>query len=219
MNKFKITQSYDKNNLFLTQDIIAFYHCDYKGGGKWKEPGTIENMLCTFKNDIRPYPSQHQLDEARHRLFNILQNDLPQIYQQSPFTTICVVPRAKSNHTPAQLLFRQTVSEFASIMPNVEDGTEYIVRHTCTKTTHLARTGGGGNGKLPYKGITKDTCLISNKVRGKSILLIDDIYTYGVNIDEDAIQALLDTGAHNVIFYAVGKTISYNLGAPIPINP
>ena len=59
---------------------------------------------------------------------------------------------------------------------------------------------------LPYVGITKSTCDISNEVRGKDILLIDDIYTSGVYIDEDAIQALLDHGARDVYFYAVGKT-------------
>jgi len=34
--------------------------------------------------------------------------------------------------------------------------------------------------------------------------LVDDLYTKGVNIDEDAIQALLDKGAKNVVFYSVG---------------
>jgi predicted amidophosphoribosyltransferase len=55
-------------------------------------------------------------------------------------------------------------------------------------------------------GKTKDTCLISNEIIGKDILLIDDIYTKSINIDEDAIQALLDKGAKSVIFYAVAKT-------------
>ncbi|MCF6205161.1 MAG: hypothetical protein L3J59_16105 [Methylococcaceae bacterium] len=59
---------------------------------------------------------------------------------------------------------------------------------------------------MPYKGITNDTCHISDNVRGRTIILIDDIYTGGVNIDEDAIQALLDKGARSVYFYAIGKT-------------
>jgi hypothetical protein len=37
-------------------------------------------------------------------------------------------------------------------------------------------------------------------------LLIDDLYTKSVNIDEDWIQALYEKGAKNVIFYSVGKT-------------
>ena len=86
------------------------------------------------------------------------------------------------------------------------NGTCYILRHTDTRTTHMDKSGWGGDGNLPYAGITKETCYISDEVIGKTILLIDDIYTSGVNIDEDAIQALLDKGAVDVVFYAVGKT-------------
>ena len=57
---------------------------------------------------------------------------------------------------------------------------------------------------MPYPGITSETCEISSHTRGKNILLIDDLYTKTVNIDEDAIQALFDNGAKNVYFYAVG---------------
>jgi len=63
------------------------------------------------------------------------------------------------------------------------------------------------DGLSPYQGITKDTCNISDNVIGKNILLIDDIYTKSVNIDEDAIQALLNKGAKLVVFYAVGRTV------------
>ena len=87
------------------------------------------------------------------------------------------------------------------------DGTDYIVRHTDTRTTHMDKSGYGGNGNLPYPGITKDTCTISDKIIGKDILLIDDLYTESINIDEDAIQALLDCGAKSVTFYSLGKTI------------
>lgn len=61
---------------------------------------------------------------------------------------------------------------------------------------------------MPYPGITKETCIISNDVKGKEILLIDDLYTETINIDEDAIQALIDFGANSVVFYALGKTVA-----------
>ncbi len=61
------------------------------------------------------------------------------------------------------------------------------------------------NGCSPYPGITEATCVISSNVKGQNILLVDDIYTPGVNIDEDAINALLNMGALAVTFYAVGK--------------
>lgn len=128
--------------------------------------------------------------------------------------TVCVVPRAKAenNYHPNQLLFKKTVKAIIDKLDGFIDGTDYIIRHTDTKTTHLAHSPKAeqyaGNGDMPYKGITNNTCNISNHVIGKHILLIDDIYTTGVNIDEDAIQALLDKGAESVYFYAVGKTVN-----------
>jgi hypothetical protein len=38
------------------------------------------------------------------------------------------------------------------------------------------------------------------------VILIDDIYTSGCNIDEDCIQALYDNGANRVVFYAIAYT-------------
>ena len=88
------------------------------------------------------------------------------------------------------------------------DGTHDIIRHTDTKTTHRARWGYGGDGRMPYAGITSDTCTLSDEIIGKDILLIDDLYTKTVNIDEDCLQALIDKGARSVYFYSIGKTLS-----------
>ena len=65
------------------------------------------------------------------------------------------------------------------------------------------------DGPEPYPGISSDTCSFSNNINGKDILLIDDIYTRTVNIDEDVIQSLINLGANTVSFYAIGKTV-YN---------
>ena len=61
---------------------------------------------------------------------------------------------------------------------------------------------------MPYAGITNDTCTLSDEIIGKDILLIDDLYTKTVNIDEDCLQALIDKGARSVYFYSIGKTVS-----------
>jgi hypothetical protein len=37
--------------------------------------------------------------------------------------------------------------------------------------------------------------------------LIDDLYSKSINIDEDAIQALIEKGANRVFFYAIGRTV------------
>jgi len=197
---------------FLKQDTIAFYHADYNSGGSWQIPNSIENLIWTFKNDVDPFPDR--LPNAQQQLTAILRQDLPQILRQigKNNLTVCVVPRSKAEeyYRADQLLFRRVISNVADELPNFQNGTNFIVRHTNTRTTHLDRNGEGGDGNLPYPGITKDTCTISAQVNGKDILLIDDLYTKSVNIDEDAIQALIDKGANSVTFYSVGKTVSRN---------
>jgi hypothetical protein len=202
-NKFIIC-----SNDYLCKDITAFYHTDYHSGGNWKIESTIENMIWTLKNDSSPFPLR--LPRARQQFENILSSDLPQILSSTNFNslTVCVVPRAKkdSYYRNDQLYFRQIINDVVNQLNGFQNGTEFIKRHTNTKTTHL-KGEDGGDGKLPYIGITKNTCTISNEVQNKDILLIDDIYTKGVNIDEDAIQALLDNGAKSIFFYAIGKTV------------
>ena len=198
-----------EKNKFLTRDINAFYHSDYfGGGGRWRNEGTIENVICTLKNDITPLP-ETVLQIAVQNLSKILSNDLPEIQRLTRLNnlTVCVVPRAKVNYRPDQLLFKSTVQDVVNKLTGFKDGTDFIIRHTDTRTTHRDRAGFGGNGNLPYPEITKETCGISSDVKDSNILLIDDLYTETVNIDEDAIQALLDAGANSVTFYAIGKTV------------
>jgi phosphoribosylpyrophosphate synthetase len=123
---------------------------------------------------------------------------------------VCVVPRAKAEiyYHANQLLFKSTVRAVISQLNGFEDGTNYLRRHTNTRTTHLRKPipNYDNGGAEPYPGITVETCDISISVKGKNILLVDDIYTPAVNIDEDAIQALINAGACSVAFYAVAKT-------------
>jgi hypothetical protein len=197
---------------FLKQSTNAFFHADYNSGSSWQILNSIENLIWTFKNDVDPFPER--LPNVQLKLSAILRQDLPQILRQvrKNNLTVCVVPRSKAEgyYSADQLLFRSVISSLVNQLPNFENGTNYIVRHTNTRTTHLDRNGEGGDGNLPYPGITKDTCTISGQANGKDILLIDDLYTKSVNIDEDAIQALLDKGANSVTFYSIGKTVSRN---------
>lgn len=195
----------------LSHDTLSFYHEDYIGGkGYHNERGRIENLICTLKNDITPYPDAI-LTDAIKRLASILFMDLPEILKQSGISSlrVCVIPRAKHEeyYTAKQKLFRSTIQFVVNQVSGLSDGTSDITRHTDTQTTHLARRGNGGLGSLPYAGITLDTCAISDNVKGQNILLIDDLYTKTVNIDEDCIQALYEKGAKNVLFYSIGKTV------------
>lgn len=90
-------------------------------------------------------------------------------------------------------------------MLNLHNGTLFISRHTHTRTTHLQRY--DTIGSMPYNGITADTCHISDEVSGRNIILVDDVYTKSVNVDEDVIQALFDKGAKSVCLYTIAKTV------------
>lgn len=170
-------------------------------------PDYLNDLKNTF-NDFTP----HKLKPAVQQLRSVLTTDLPNIYElfKVESLTVCVVPRAKaeSSYGPNQLLFKRTLQDVIRITGGLEDGTDYLCRHTNTRTTHLRKPINNYNndGPEPFPGITKNTCHISTSVRGRNILLVDDIYTHGVNIDEDAIQVLFDAGASSVIFYAIGKT-------------
>ena len=197
---------------FLTKKVQAYYHDDYHGGDQELRDtaGTVENIITTLKNQFKDRNTD-DLRMAAKYMIRILNEDLPQILRMTEKCefVVCAIPRSKAENTyiNKQLLFKKAIQASVKNLNSFIDGTNYIVRHTDTRTTHMDKSGYGGEGNLPYPGITKDTCTISDKVRGKDILLIDDLYTASVNIDEDAIQALFDNGARSVIFYSLGKTI------------
>lgn len=199
-----------QRNEYLNQNVKAFYHTNYVGHGNPGNPDYINKLKNTY-GDF----SNATLNMAVQELADVLSEDFPQIFQKLQFNslTVSVVPRAKAHsiYAPNQLLFKSAVSSVAKKLNGFYDGTDYIVRHANTKTTHLRKPipNYNNDGPEPYPGITAETCNISNNVKGKNVLLIDDLYTKTVNIDEDAIQVLLDNGAKSVTFYAVGNTV-YN---------
>lgn len=202
MNSFTI-----QPNEFLKRSIQAFYHQDYIGFGAVGNPDCINYLKNQF-NDTSTETLKKGVDE----LVKVLEEDLPEIRKMygNKSLTVCVIPRAKKEdaYSENQKLFRQVISTVVGKLDGYCDGTNYLIRTINTRTTHLNKSGYGGDGEMPYPGITKNTCSISKKVKGQDILLIDDLYTKTINIDEDAVQALLDEGAKSVVFYAVGKTVS-----------
>ena len=199
-----------RRNRFLNKKVQGFYHTDFGGSEMPNNP----NYLYKLKNDPHHNWSNYRLQQAQRALLRVLIADLPEIQTEvnkNPLT-VCVVPRAKadSSYHPDQLLFKATIGNAVNQLGNCfRNGTNYITRHTNTKTTHLRKPMEGfvNDGSEPYPGISLDTCNFSKKIKGKDILLIDDIYTKTVNIDEDMIQSLLNHGANTVAFYAIGKTI------------
>lgn len=202
MNEFKILA-----NEYLNRSTRAFYHVPYV---KMGSPGNPD-YLNTIKNTFNSF-SERKLESASQELKNVLLRGFPQVIQflNTRKLTVCVVPRAKAENSyhANQLLFKSAVCSMIKQFESLEDGADYLCRHTSTRTTHLRRLiqSYSNDGVDPYPGITEDTCSISADVEGKHILLIDDIYTQTVNIDEDAIQSLINAGACSVAFYAVAKT-------------
>ena len=200
--------------VFVNSPIAASYHQDYHPGNKAlrKQRGTVEYIITTLKNQFHDTP-EIVLQGASNDLIEILKQDLPKILIKTgkEKLTVCVIPRAKAENTysPDQLYFKRSVQRAVAMLNAFEDGSDFIVRHTDTRTTHMDKSGYGGTGNLPYPGITQDTCTIAAEVRNKDILLIDDLYTESVNIDEDAIQTLLNHGANSVTLYCLGRTKSY----------
>lgn len=193
---------------YLRHDTRAFYSVPYVGFNRCGNP----NYLNVLKNTFSDKQSR-ELDNAVSELKKVLISNLLLVKKKldpNPLT-VCVVPRAKANLMPDQLLFRRTIKEVVSEFPNFIDGTDYMQRHTNTRTTHLRAVESkmpnyNNGGAMPYSGITRETCNLNPSIRGSNILLVDDIYTPLVYVDEDAIQSLLDIGAQSVVFYSVAKT-------------
>ncbi len=196
----------EKNEFLTYRNVKGYYHQYYTGFRNEGNPDFVNILKNTFNSE-----SVEKLNNAKGEVINALQLDIPNIIQENKLSNcMCIcVPRAKALNTYSgrQLLFKDAVSIVSRRLVNVIDGTSCIIRTENTKTTHLKNTTLENDGEMPYIGITNDTCYIdTNTIQGKNIILIDDIYTKSVNIDEDCIQALFDNGAKNVIFYSIGYT-------------
>jgi len=205
-----------QENEYLKRETIGYFNRDFT---RYRNPGNPD-FLNYLKNNY--LQEDHLVKEASEQVTCILIDDLRFIMQEHMSSCLCVnVPRAKipTYYQKTQLMLLESIQnaihaliiEFEKNGNNLKlvDGTDCIIRTIDTKTTHLRnpRLGFKNEGDIPFVGITKKTCAInSNKIIGQNVILVDDIYTFGINIDEDCIQALYDNGAKNVIFYAIGKT-------------
>lgn len=202
-------------NRFLRREADGYYVLNYP---RYGQPGNPEFIL-TLKNTFGE-KCEEELMLAENEVVDILCKYVPDIMRSEGLSS-CVmmcVPRAKafSTYLSSQMYFQDGVSEAAGYLANVTDGTRAIIRTVDTKTTHLGeniarKTADGtkkkNDGSEPYPGITKDTCAFDRRlIKGEDIILVEDIYTQGVNIDEDCVQALYDLGANRVILFAISRT-------------
>jgi hypothetical protein len=195
-------------NKYLTSKTVGYYHQLYTGYRTDGNPDFLNKLKNTFNTE----PS-HILQSAKQSVVDILLCDIPFVINETGLLdAMCVcVPRAKTHnaYSDSQLMFCSALKDAVNKLKGVGDGTDCVVRQISTYTTHLKNEIKNyvNDGLRPYPGITRDTCRIDDKrISGRNILLIDDIYTQNINIDEDCIQAIYDAGARNVVFYAIGYT-------------
>ena len=193
-------------NLYDTgQRVEAFCSTFYRG---IRKPGNPDYILV-LKNQYGDM-SVDVLMSAKNQLKETLKRDIPKVVSELKLddVVVCAVPRAKAEneYIPTQKLFREAISEAVQELSLV-DGTKYIVRTITTYTTHMSKVSSYPNeGETPKRGLLKRTCEFDAGIYGRNILLIDDIYTRDIGIDEDAVLTLLEMGAKSVTFYAIGFT-------------
>jgi len=187
---------------------VSYFSIDYVG---YKNKGNPD-FLNVLKNDFGN-TSQSNLLKAEMMLKKLLEKELPKLLEKigKKKLAVCVVPRSKNilSYEHNQLMFHISLTDVLLKLKGkgFEDVSHFCWRVKDTKTTHFKSSPQYmGKGKLPYFGIAKDTCVFLDNFEGKDILLIDDIYTKSVNIDEDMVETLLDKGAKSVTFYAVAST-------------
>lgn len=182
-------------------------------------------------------PRPITIEEAYLCVRECLKYSLPLIISEREFEQppmLCYVPRSfkEEYYFENQLGFKRAIRDVANneMLHEVIDGTDCIKRIKNMLPSHRRTTGGGrykvesGFGYPPLSptvsyrtpNFMEQSCSVSSDVSGKDIILVDDIYTTGVGIDEQAIILLLEKGVKSVILYTIGRT---RKGAYNAINP
>ncbi len=206
------------NNEYLNKQVDAYAHGLYIPY-KSSYSGDLTRLILDLKGS-----TTCNIDAVKAKASAIIQNDLDLIITSlakcQKFRPIIVaMARSKPDdfYDAHELQYRPTIS-MALAKSSVKsknsdeiwpiDGVQYIKRVKETQTTHLAHSRTlKNNGPAPYHGITKDTCVLNGDINDEYIILVDDIFTPGVFVDEDCIQYLYDNGARDVLLYVLGLTV------------
>lgn len=207
-----------ENNRFININIDAYSHGLYIPY-KSNYAGELTNLILDLKGS-----TVCDINISRLKASQIIQNDLDFIinsfekyHRFRPVVVAMARAKPDSFYKENELQFRPSISMAVSNssikLKNNDswpiDGVYYINRVKETQTTHLANSGIlNNNGSPPYPGITKDTCILNGNLNNQYVILVDDIYTPNVGIDEDCIQFLYNNGAREVILYTLGLTIT-----------
>lgn len=207
----------------MRTEVDCFSHGPYYAA-RYEKHDELSRLILEVKNSFQSV-EERRVFCARDEIARIASADLDKLVQMDDHfkknrPILVAVPRSKPDHywSALQLQFRPALSlaiKKSAIVAKgtkekwIVDGIGWIQRVVETKTTHKRKiTDVENNGSEPYPGIAKDTCRLLGDVRGKSIILVDDIYTADIGIDEDCLQFLLDNGAASVVLYTLGRTTS-----------
>ena len=193
------------NDAFLRLPVDLYFHDYYYG---FSSPVNNLKYVNYLKNDRRDFDAV--VPSCEDVAASVLAYDLDVLVRMYGPLMVCGIPRSKREdaYHPAKMGLKRAIRKAVATNPYLVDGLDCIMRHTNTLCTHRSYWGYGGDGEAPRPGLLRDTCTISGAVAGQNIVLVDDIYTPGVGIDEDGVQALFDAGARNVIMYTLGYTAS-----------
>lgn len=186
--------------------VDGFFHDEYYG---MSSPNNRIRFVNVLKNDYQN-ASPDEIRFAEEILADAIRHDLARITRHYGPMTLVGVPRSKreASYPQSKMGLKRALRLAASENPQLSDGLDFIVRQRDTLCTHQGYWGRGGYGEGPRPGLIEDTCVLSPRIEGRDILLVDDIYTPGCGIDEDAICAVLNAGARSVVFFAIGYTVS-----------
>lgn len=223
MNQHTLNRHIIRSNDFLSVPTEGFFRHNYYSFYSNRDDHPYH--LNTLKNDFNR-EKESKLSQAYRKLYVELSQDLlcilrelqkriqncssieelPQEYYATLRKRIVVtaVPRSKplSYYYQNQTLFYSCLNEVLQNSSfNFENGIKYIERRQLTPASHLNK------GLRINPGTTLETCCISREIQGRIVILVDDIYTRTINIDEDAIQALYEYGAELIVLYTVARTV------------
>lgn len=206
---------------FLRTEVQVFSHGSYYPK-RMNRGDRLSELILLVKNSFEG-ETFATVCRARDELAGMVASDLAWIADVGgPFgcerPIVIAVPRSKPDchWKESQLQFRPAIAAGVQGCPLwvrgtdekwLLDGTDCLTRVVPTMTTHLRKTNVSNEGRSPYPGITRDTCRMERSIAGLPVILVDDIYTPDVGIDEDCVQYLLDKGASKVVLYTLGKTM------------
>lgn len=217
-----------KARLLRIKDSPVYFTDYYTGMGTEGNPDYI-NHLKADDNLGYVYLGGHDGSRwlwnmnAASLAYRVLEYSLSTLVEQGlapKNPTVCYVPRAKreEHYSSYQLAFKQVLRDVVRDL-GYNDGIDYIQRVKNMPTTHRKDESLCYFEGDPVIEVEKNdqvnfmaqSCTFSEEIRGKDIILVDDIYTRGVNIDEYAYRSLLEAGAKSVILYTLACTYKREL--------